>query len=512
MDLHGTQKAKMYIYVESILSLVSSIYNVFFHFLFYLNLKRIDLGLVVQCTLGYLYITCANTPNSNCVFYLHLFIGKAVRIPDHPDYVPSIFVYTQNDQKKHEKKMSRFKAVKKRNHIADEMIAANKRMKQTVVEQTEFDDLSQPGDSDSPMSQTTAASFEIIDSITVDENQKTNEEFEKHLLAENVCLRKERDDALSKLKSLEAKFLSYNSLRSQPKKFNYYTGIDVDKFDAVFRFMEGSLPRKSKYKMDFKDQLLMTLVKLRLNIQFENLADQFQSTKSTLHSIFWKWVDLLFSKLSFLIRWPDHDASIRTLPHVFRQYFPRLTGIIDCTEIFIDRPKNLKARAQVYSNYKKHSTVKFLIACTPLGAVSFISKAWGGRVSDVELVKNSGFISSKLHFPGDQILADRGFTLVDEFAAGCGVQLIIPSFTKGKKQLSAKEVETTRQIASIRIHVERVIGLIKNRYLILTGPIPITMVQSIFDEANKTGTSSIDKLFTVCACLVNLGDGIVYKE
>ena len=315
-----------------------------------------------------------------------------------------------------------------------------------------------------------------------------------------------------KEKKLEARFLYYDALREQPKKFVYYTGIDAEKFDAVFHIAEGSLPQKSKYNMNFKDQLLMTLVKLRLNNHFENLADQFHSRKSTLHSIFWKWIDLLYSKLSFLIRWPDHDASHRTLPNVFRQYFPRFTGIIDCTEIFIDRPKNLRARAQVYSNYKKHSTVKFLVACTPLGSVSFVSKAWGGRVSDVELVKNSGFISSRLHSPGDQILADRGFTLKDELAAICGTELIIPSFTKGKKQLTAKEVETTRQIASIRIHIERVIGLIKNRYLILNGPIPITLVKSLSDEASKCSISSIDKLFRVCACLVNLGNGIAYKE
>ena len=61
--------------------------------------------------------------------------------------------------------------------------------------------------------------------------------------------------------------------------------------------------------------------------------------------------------------------------------------------------------------------------------------------SDIDIVKDSGLISPNLHHHGDQILADRGFTLEDEFAAGCGVELIIPSFTKGKKQLSAKEVE-----------------------------------------------------------------------
>ena len=66
---------------------------------------------------------------------------------------------------------------------------------------------------------------------------------------------------------------------------------------------------------------------------------------------------------------------------------------MDCTEIFIDRPKTYIARAQVYSNYKKHSTVKFLIACTPLGSISFMSKGWGGRVSDTDIVKDTGLIN-----------------------------------------------------------------------------------------------------------------------
>ena len=119
----------------------------------------------------------------------------------------------------------------------------------------------------------------------------------------------------------------------------------------------------------------------------------------------------MYMKLKFLIKWPDHDASMQTLPDVFRQYFPKLTASIDCTEIFIDCSKTYKARAQVYSNYKKHSTVKFLIACTPLGSVSFISKAWCGRVSDIDIVKDSGLINPNLHHHGDQSLADCGFTL-----------------------------------------------------------------------------------------------------
>ena len=141
-----------------------------------------------------------------------------------------------------------------------------------------------------------------------------------------------------------------------------------------------------------------------------------------------------------------------------------------------------------------------------------MSQVWGGRVSDIQIVRESGFIVSKFHNPGDQILADRGFTLKDDFAASCSAELIIPAFTKGKRQLSAEEVERSRKISSVRIHIERVIGLMRNRYNILKGILPIQTVQSLKDEANASNVSSFDKIVMVCGALVNLGESIIFKE
>ena len=112
--------------------------------------------------------------------------------------------------------------------------------------------------------------------------------------------------------------------------------------------------------------------------------------------------------------------------------------------------------------------MKYLISCNPLGVIIFLSNGCGGCATDTYIVRNSGFISTDLYYPGDQILADRGFPLEDDFSSCCSAEFI--SFTKGKTQLSAKEVETTRKIASIRIHIERIIGLMKNRFHILDGP------------------------------------------
>lgn len=105
---------------------------------------------------------------------------------------------------------------------------------------------------------------------------------------------------------------------------------------------------------------------------------------------------------------------------------------------------NTNARAMTWSNYKHHNTIKFLIGVTPQGVISFISKAWGGRVSDKYLTEKSGLLRKLL--PGDIVLADRGFDIADSVGL-YQAHFHIPAFTRGKKQLSAEEVEQTRKIA-----------------------------------------------------------------
>ena len=122
------------------------------------------------------------------------------------------------------------------------------------------------------------------------------------------------------------------------------------------------------------------------------------------------------------------------MPLDFRWKFRSCAVIIDCFEVFLERPRNLKARAQTWSNYKKHNTVKFLIGITPQGN---ISQGWGGRASDVYITENCGILNKLL--PGDVILADCGFTIQDSVAMFCA-EVKFPPFTRGKPQLSKVEV------------------------------------------------------------------------
>ena len=118
-------------------------------------------------------------------------------------------------------------------------------------------------------------------------------------------------------------------------------------------------------------------------------------------------------------------------------------------------------RAQTWSNYKKHNTCKYLIGTTPQGSVSFISKGWGGRVSDIHLTENCGLLSKML--PGDVILADHGFTIEEAAGMYCAEVCIHP-FTKGKNQLSKLEIDTARSLSQVRVHVERIIGLVRQKF------------------------------------------------
>ena len=176
--------------------------------------------------------------------------------------------------------------------------------------------------------------------------------------------------------------------------------------------------------------------------------------------------------------------------------------IIDCFEVFIDRPSNLLARASTWSAYKHHNTIKVLLGIAPHGVVSFVSEAWGGRVSDKYLTDHCGILNHLL--PGDVVLADRGFD-ISESVEMMQARSHIPTFTKGKDQLTASEVEETRAIANVRIHVECVIGAVRQRYTILQGTLPTDFVI----KRNQQDTPLIDRIIRVCCALNNLCDSVV---
>ena len=245
------------------------------------------------------------------------------------------------------------------------------------------------------------------------------------------------------------------------------------------------------------------MVKLRLDTPLRDLAYRFDVSLSTISRILLKWLTAMDVRLQPLVLWPEREALLKAMPQCFQASFEsKVAVILDCFEVFIERPSNLLARSCTWSSYKHHNTIKVLLGITPQGVVSFVSEAWGGRTSDKYLTEHCGILGKLL--PGDVVLADRGFD-ISESVGTMQARLHIPAFTKGKDQLSALEIEETRSIANVRIHVERVIGAVRQKYTVLQNTLPIDFVTRRHGE----DCPLIDHIVRVCCALNNVCDSVV---
>ncbi len=256
-------------------------------------------------------------------------------------------------------------------------------------------------------------------------------------------------------------------------------------------------PRQRHYcrKLEPKNQFFLMLVKLRLNLKVKDLGFRFGISTSSVSRYITTWICFLYHHCKELDWSPSVEQVMATLPHSFRNKYPKTYAIIDGSEIFIQTPSDLHMQSSTWSQYKHHNTAKFLVACTPNGAISYISPVFVGSISDVELTSTSGFLTTLKDKPGISIMADRGFTIKDMLEE-LKIELNMPPFMEGRKQLPAEEVQDGRTIASLRIHVERAIGRIKN-FNILKETIPISLARLT------------NQIVHVCAFLSNFHPALV---
>ena len=166
--------------------------------------------------------------------------------------------------------------------------------------------------------------------------------------------------------------------------------------------------------------------------------------------------------------------------------------VIDCTEVFTTRPSGLKARQQLFSNYKCHNTVNFLVGCSMSGSIVYVSQGWGGRASDKKITCEGCL---DMLASGEAVMADRGFLVKEEVEAR-GCKLHLPAFlTANRAQLTAAEVMETRRIVRARIHIERAIQRIKLFGILKLLPLSLLHVS--------------EQIFKVCAYLTNFQKPVI---
>ncbi|XP_056116475.1 uncharacterized protein LOC130092600 [Rhinichthys klamathensis goyatoka] len=297
-------------------------------------------------------------------------------------------------------------------------------------------------------------------------------------------------DETAKDATTQTEDFSYSMLQSDADSF-LYTGVSLETFNSLVSTLDGFAERA--FVLSVRDQILMTLIKLKLNRVLGDLGRQFHVSQSVASKVISFWIDKMEEVLRPLIIWLPKETIKATMPTAFKKFFPNTTCVIDCSESLLQKAKNLDSRGESYSHYYSHNTIKYLVAVAPCGLIMFISTGYGGRASDKYITMNSGILDYLK--PGDEVMADRGF-LVRDLLFEKRVKLVLPAFTRGGAQLTEEQVTASRRIANVRIHVERAIRRLKV-YKILSQVIPINM------------TPKIEKILRICAALANLRGDLI---
>ena len=250
-------------------------------------------------------------------------------------------------------------------------------------------------------------------------------------------------------------------------------------------------------------KLLMTLMRIRRSLLQEDLAVRFVVDQSTVSRTLNTWIPILARQLEQLIQWPQTTIGPDYSSYV---HIPNTVGIIDGTEIFIEKPSILTTQKASWSDYKSHNTAKYLVCIDPFtGVFTFVSPGFSGNASDRFTVEHSGFID-KLK-AGQRILADRGFTARDLLARKQAFLTVpsflrssVPSFLRSSAKLSSVEAVQTRKIASVRIRVENAIKRLKE----------YTIFRTV--QPNHVNKKILDDMVIIACALCNLQPSLIKSD
>ncbi|XP_043213736.1 uncharacterized protein LOC122377593 [Amphibalanus amphitrite] len=433
----------------------------------------------------------------------HFVTGKPSMDKCHPDYIPSLFNFPKSQGaksadsgqvKRADRAAARRRLPLKENDgaaAAEDSVVRQDHAAAHTEDATPGTEMSTETDTTSEPTRDAATSTaelpsEIQRQLVISSLIQRIEDLE----AENAKLRAEND----KLRGTTG--FSYNHIKDNEPMFKYYTAFpSVRVFLWFLNLLTTCCPSLCSGPVGAHDMVLMTMMKLKLALTHQDIAYRFGLSLARVS----RTVNHCLGSMGFVCRkmivWPDKETVMSNLPLCFRH--PKLRNVrvvLDCFEVFTDRPKNLSCRAKTYSNYKHHNTYKVLLGISPAGAITFISESWGGRASDKHISLCSELLD--LMEQGDTILADRGFTIKEEMAV-YGVRVITPAFVKGRPQMSSSDVETSRLLSRARIHVERVIGRMRGNFRILKMSLPVIMFPQV------------DNIVAVCAAVTNLHKNIV---
>ncbi|XP_055544923.1 uncharacterized protein LOC129730006 [Wyeomyia smithii] len=246
------------------------------------------------------------------------------------------------------------------------------------------------------------------------------------------------------------------------RELNSWTGLASLRMLSTFVESLSSLATYKKRPhstVSVEEEVLVVLIKMKTNLSFSCMSTLFNLQYQTISLVFYRTVPQLKMICTALIPWPSLENVRRNMPHYFRPNYTDVVAVLDCTEMAVKKPTCLHCRINAYLHYKGRETAKYLIAVTPGGTISYVSREYGGKASDKQIVAEEKML--EMVNIGEAVMTDKGFS-IDAECKALGVKLVRPPFlTAPQYQLSTTDAFENVSIAAARVHVERAIQRIK---------------------------------------------------
>jgi hypothetical protein len=162
------------------------------------------------------------------------------------------------------------------------------------------------------------------------------------------------------VRRLTLQSFGFFSVANDDKKCLYYTGLHLEIFHVIeklcLRLVTVNNHNGKETKLQFKDRLFLTMVKLRLNLAYVDLGWRFGVSASTavltistilpvLHKVVYQsMMEVIQSRLKNELSSPIVFAG-----------FTNCCLVADCTEFRSEVPKKMDHQKMIYSSYKHYT-------------------------------------------------------------------------------------------------------------------------------------------------------------
>ena len=185
----------------------------------------------------------------------------------------------------------------------------------------------------------------------------------------------------------------------------------MDFFNQLHTALEPSLKNLRK-SLSTKDQLLLFYYRLKTAATLNTVCVIFGISERTASEAFCDVLDIVYDYSKKRITWLTKEENKALMPDSFRATYPECRIIIDASETKIEKPTEVDRSIKCYSQYKSGYTLKYLVGIAPCGLICFVSKTYGGRITDGQLTAACGIID-KLE-PGDMVMSDKGIFIYNQ--------------------------------------------------------------------------------------------------